>query len=281
MPRIRTIKPECSFNDRLFDLEKDTGFPIRFVWAVLPCHCDREGRFEYQPRRMQPQILPFDSVDFSRVLDALWSRGFIEKYEESGVVFGVIPTFLKHQVVNNREKASELPIPNKNNILTCDGREIHASFTRKSRVPQGREGKGKEGKGMFYEKIADEWNPVLSPIGKSKFVKWSDVRKKHFKARCEEDKSRDLDWWLNLIRDIPNHKMAMSENWFDLEFLIKSENNLVKFCEGKYKKEFEKDNKSGLKDLTDDQLFKKAESMKMPTIGMNRNQLISAIEARQ
>ena len=134
---------------------------------------------------------------------------------------------------------------------------------------------------MFYEKISDEWNTVLSPIGKSKFVKWSDVRKTHFKARCEEDKSRDLDWWLNLIRDIPNHKMAMSENWFDLEFLIKSENNLVKFCEGKYKKEFEKDNKSGLKDLTDDQLFKKAESMKMPTIGMNRNQLISAIEARQ
>lgn len=162
MPRIRTIKPEISFHERLFDLEQETGLPIRFVWSVLPCHCDREGRFEYRVRALKAQILPYDDVDFSRVLDALHTREFIEKYEENGRIYGWIPSFLRHQVVNNRESESVLPKPNKNNILTRDLDYIDALMTREPRVQQGKEGKGKEGKGEpSEEKSSDSKKQTL------------------------------------------------------------------------------------------------------------------------
>ena len=160
MPRIRTIKPESSFNEKLFDMELETGLPFRFVWAVLPCHCDREGRFEYRVRALKAQLLPYDEIDFSRVMDALWTRGFIEKYEVSGRVYGLIPSFLQHQVVNNREAASILPEPNKNNILACEGRVTDARATREVQGQEerkGREGKGKEGR-VIAERVIDHLN---------------------------------------------------------------------------------------------------------------------------
>jgi len=139
MPRIRTIKPESSFNDQLFDMEIDTGWPIRFIWAVLPCHCDRAGRFKYHPKRLKAQILPWDDLDFSEVLDRLWKGGFIERYTHEDSDYGCIPTFLDHQVINNRESDSKLPEPNENNMLT---RESGV----KAEGKEGRKGKGKEGR---------------------------------------------------------------------------------------------------------------------------------------
>lgn len=148
MPRIRTIKPDASFHEGLFDLEQETGLPIRFVYAVLPCHCDREGRFKWKSRTLGAQILPYDNIDFSRVLDALMTRGFIKKYVENDKEYGFIPTFLDHQVINNRESESNLPKPNENNTLTRDDDGNYALTTREPRVQQGKEGKGREGKGI-------------------------------------------------------------------------------------------------------------------------------------
>ena len=101
---------------------------------------------------------PYDDVDFSRVLDALMTRGFIRKYASStGEEFGYIPSFTVHQVINNREKPSDLPdpldceeiMPEPSNGAACD-----ASTTRQPRVnhasltcTRGKERKGKEGKG--------------------------------------------------------------------------------------------------------------------------------------
>ena len=58
---------------------------------------------------------------------------------QDGVEYGVIPTFGKHQVVNNRERESVLPIPTETSI--CD-----ASSTRDPRVTHASkaEGKGRE-----------------------------------------------------------------------------------------------------------------------------------------
>ena len=86
-----------------------------------------------------------------------------------------------------------------------------------------------------YIVVSDFWNEILSGLGKSKFLKWSDIRITHFNARCEDDPDRTVEWWLRLIADIPSHGMAMEANWFTLEWLIKSENNLIKFLEGNYK----------------------------------------------
>ena len=115
MGRIRTVKPEFYLHEGLFDLETETGIPIRLAFSGLWTQCDRAGRFEWRPRRLKANILPYDDVDFSRVLDALLSRGFIVKYAcptvTNGRIFGVIPTWPAHQFINNREKDSSLPDP--------------------------------------------------------------------------------------------------------------------------------------------------------------------------
>lgn len=109
--RIRTIKPDFFLHEELFDLEESTGLPVRLAYQGLWCASDREGRFVWRPRKLKAQILPFDSVDFSRVLDALITRGFVVRYTSGGEAFGYIPSFTAHQVINNREQESVLPDP--------------------------------------------------------------------------------------------------------------------------------------------------------------------------
>lgn len=145
--RIRTIKPEFFTHEDLFDAEDETGLPLRVAFPGLWCAADREGRFKWKPRTLKAQILPFDDVDFSRVLDALITRGFIVKYASEDGEFGWIPSFSNHQVINNRERDSILPDPS-----NCKGSD--ACLTREARVDdackeegKGKEGKGKEGKG--------------------------------------------------------------------------------------------------------------------------------------
>lgn len=142
--RIRTIKPEFFTHEDLYELEKSTKLPVRLAYAGLWCAADREGRFKWEPRRLGVSILPYDSLDFSRVLDALVTRGFIQRYASGGREFGAIPSFSAHQVINNRERESELPEP-------PPMAESDACPTRAPHVPHatltctsGREGKGKE-----------------------------------------------------------------------------------------------------------------------------------------
>lgn len=150
MARIRTVKPELFSHEDLFDAEVETGLPLRLAFIGLFTCCDREGRFKWRPRTLKSNVLPHDDIDFSRVLDALVTRGFVVKYAVDGKEYGVIPTFTDHQVINNRESPSEIPPPNEIN-------NIDASGTRQPRVdhaPSG-EGKGKEGKGKEHIPVAD------------------------------------------------------------------------------------------------------------------------------
>jgi len=140
--RIRTIKPEFYTHEMLYEAEQEHSLPLRLAYTGLWCAADREGRFKWEPRRLGVQILPYDGINFSRVLDALHTHGFIGKYECEGNFFGFIPSFEKHQVINNRERDSELPNP-------YDCNEIDACITRASRddhatltCTSGREGKG-------------------------------------------------------------------------------------------------------------------------------------------
>lgn len=107
--RIRTVKPELFRHEELFDLEKETGLPIRLCWIGLFCASDREGRFQWKTRALGSEVLPFDNIDFSRVLDALATRGFVVKYRVNTDWYGCIPTFCRHQVINNRERPSQIP----------------------------------------------------------------------------------------------------------------------------------------------------------------------------
>lgn len=147
MPRIRTIKPEFFKHRRLYLAERETRMPLRVAFAGLWCVGDREGRFRWEPEELKLDCLPFDKVDFARVLDALATREFIGKYEVAGRHYGFIPGFRRHQVVNNRESASAIPAPPKEvmDLLTRGARVADALATRHD--PDQGEGKGKEGKG--------------------------------------------------------------------------------------------------------------------------------------
>jgi len=138
--RIRTIKPEFFLHEGLYQAEIEEQLPLRVAFAGLWCAADREGRFKWEPRRLGIQILPYDNVDFSRVLDALTTRGFLVKYASGTGVFGHIPGFLRHQVINNKEKASDIPEPTAENI------EIIGVSEDIQRVTDAchKEGKGRE-----------------------------------------------------------------------------------------------------------------------------------------
>lgn len=150
MPRIRTVKPRLFQHSGLFDAEHETGLPLRLAYIGLFTCCDREGRFKWDERELKLHVLPWDEIDFSRVLDALVTRGFVVRYAcESGEEYGAIPTFTHHQVINNRETASEIPPPPESlvphGLATREPRVDDARGTRTQ--GKGREGKGKEGKG--------------------------------------------------------------------------------------------------------------------------------------
>lgn len=160
MSRIRTIKPEFFKHEGLFDLEQETKLPIRLCFAGLWTQCDRAGRFEWRPRQLKTDISPYDEVDFSRVLDALATRGFIVKYASQGREYGFIPSWNKHQVINNRERDSDLPDPlHLPPEVIVEQTENDASATRQPRVPHATQelqsGRGKEG-----EREKEEPKPI-------------------------------------------------------------------------------------------------------------------------
>ncbi len=111
MARIRTVKPEFFRHEQLFEAEKACGLPLRLAFAGLWTACDREGRFVWKPRALKLDALPYDDVDFAAVLDALAAHGFIVKYEAGGSTYGHIPSWSKHQHVNQRESPSVIPAP--------------------------------------------------------------------------------------------------------------------------------------------------------------------------
>lgn len=128
MARIRTVKPELFRHEGLFDAEVRAGLPLRVAFCGLMTAADRAGRFRWRPRQLKLDVLPYDELDFERVLLALAAEGFITRYEVDGEVYGAFPSWDTHQVINNRESESRLPAPPE------AARVGHASSTGAARV---------------------------------------------------------------------------------------------------------------------------------------------------
>lgn len=105
MARIRTIKPEFFTSEDIVSVT-----PLsRLFYISMWCEADREGRMEWKPRTMKIRYFPMDDCDIESMATELISRGLIELYEVDGVTYAEIPSFKKHQVINNRESESNLP----------------------------------------------------------------------------------------------------------------------------------------------------------------------------
>ena len=127
MSKIRTVKPELFRHEQLFEAEQNSGFPLRLIFIGLFTVVDAEGRFRWRPRQLKLDILPYDEINFTAALSALVEFGFVQRYEYEGEYYGYIPTWHKHQSINQREPESVLPDPQRCTAcvrLACQCRRI-------------------------------------------------------------------------------------------------------------------------------------------------------------
>jgi len=164
MARIRTVKPELFRHEDLHEAEISTQLPLRLAFIGLFICCDREGRFRWKPKQLKLDVMPYDEIDFSRVLDALLTRGFVVKYEVSGEIYGYIPSWHKHQSINNKESASNLPPPpaepnDYKDLSTREERVSNAIVTPLNLTQGEKEGKGKGKEGEEEKDIVAQARP--------------------------------------------------------------------------------------------------------------------------
>ena len=107
--RARNIKPGFFHNEDLVECEPLT----RLLFVGLWCYADREGRFEWRPKKIKLEVLPEDDCNIDKLLNELLEKDLISKYSLNGKDYAYIPTFLKHQKPHVREAVSNLPAPTK------------------------------------------------------------------------------------------------------------------------------------------------------------------------
>lgn len=107
MARARNIKPSFFTNDDLSELNPLARLLFIGMWTIA----DYKGCFEYKPKRLKVQLLPYDDCDTEQLVSDLEKSGFISIYSVQGQQYGKVINFSKHQNPhkNERERGSEIP----------------------------------------------------------------------------------------------------------------------------------------------------------------------------
>ena len=114
MSRIRNVKPEFFRHEGLQDLEtKNPGKYPMFVFEGLWTKCDRNSVFEWKPRSLKLDILPFLDFNMEETLGILETAGYVKRYDIDGKEYGIVPTFLKHQKpsIAEQRNLTVFPLP--------------------------------------------------------------------------------------------------------------------------------------------------------------------------
>ena len=179
MPRIRTIKPEFFRDEILQDLQREhPELHPMLVFAALWGHCDKQGVFEWKPRQLALDILPFLWLDTSgthlgHTLAILRDAERVRLLEHDGHFYGHIPTFSSHQRITGSEGKGEPRFPDVAAMVEVTGEadpaldpplsakntnRTHVGHTKDTlRTHSGyQEGKGREGK-------EEEKKPPIGP----------------------------------------------------------------------------------------------------------------------
>lgn len=189
MARIRTIKPEFFTSEDIVSLT-----PLaRLFYVSLWCEADREGRLSWKTKTLKMRYFPADDCDIDELAGELLDAGLIEIYEDEGKQYAFIPSFEKHQIINNRESASVLPGPKMskkgNSTSSCANptREKDASGTRDEFAHEqltdasGTRGDATEGK---EGKERKEGNARAAGVGFAEF--WIAYPRKVSKGQAEK-----------------------------------------------------------------------------------------------
>lgn len=107
MARARNIKPQFFTNDELSELPPLARLLFIGLWTIA----DFKGCFEYKPKRLKVQLLPYDDCDIEQLVSVLDKSRFISIYSVQGQTFGKVLNFNKHQNPhkNEKEKGSDIP----------------------------------------------------------------------------------------------------------------------------------------------------------------------------
>lgn len=115
--RSRNIKPGFFKNEIL----PDCSDKARLLFIGLWCYCDREGKFEWRPKKIKAEIFPYENPNIDKLLQELNEKNFIFKYE----IYGLILNFLRHQNPHPHEAKSTIPNPDENTQYNqCHGVSI-------------------------------------------------------------------------------------------------------------------------------------------------------------
>ena len=116
MAYIRTIKASFFTSDDIVSLS-----PLaRLLYIALWTEADREGRLTWRPGNFKLRFLPGDPCDINVLCDELVESGLVRPYSVAGKTFAEIPTFTRHQLINNRERASTIPARDADATTTRD-----------------------------------------------------------------------------------------------------------------------------------------------------------------
>lgn len=87
---MSTVKIDVLRDERLFEAELFTKLPLRLAFIGLALISDGKGKFVWRPNQLKIDILPYDCVDMSLVLEELCKYHLIEKFDDGDDVFGII-----------------------------------------------------------------------------------------------------------------------------------------------------------------------------------------------
>lgn len=151
MARIRTIKPEFFTSEDIVSVT-----PLaRLFYVSLWCEADREGRLEWKPGTFKMRYLPGDACDVNQLAEELTGRGLIVLYEVDGKRYAEIPTFAKHQVINNRE--SESTLPSRADATTTRAPRVKAARGSRESGREGKEGKERASRRDTFGEFWEAW----------------------------------------------------------------------------------------------------------------------------
>lgn len=269
MARIRTIKPEFFRHEGLQDLAIEHGAHVMLVFAGLWGHCDKAGRFEWRPRQLKLDILPFLDFDMAETLEILEAAGMVDRYEVDGKAYGAIDSFREHQRLSGKEqqepeKHPEPPEKQRISNGEATGKQLGSTGDQM----ESQEGKGREEEGnggLPPSEVGKTGKPVCPPCPIDEVISLyhqtlptnprmrvrSGARDSHIRARWQQffvsgdfvDKPGGLDcmrWFFSEKVSRSRFLTGQSEARngrkpfvADLAWLMKAE-NFAKVIEGKY-----------------------------------------------
>ena len=156
------MKPVFYRHEGLNELEEKHGqLRPMLVFSGLWGHCDKKGRFQWKPKTLKLDILPFVSFDMAETLGLLADSGFIRRYSSDGKEYGVIESFGDHQRISGKESQEPELYPEPPET-SGEASAKHPRSEGEATGIAGREGKGREEEGNGY--VGPK--PDVSSLGK-------------------------------------------------------------------------------------------------------------------